>query len=61
MKGSEEEMRKTCAEEELHHQTIPCRSSYTAHMNTLKKYSSSYFTTSEDLSINLSSNNSIFK
>jgi hypothetical protein len=48
MKNSEEEMLKTHAEEELHHLTGPCRLSYTAHMKTLEKYSSSDFTTSED-------------
>jgi hypothetical protein len=42
-----EEMRKTRAEEDLHHQTAPCRSSYTAHMEMLEKYSSSDFPTSE--------------
>jgi hypothetical protein len=48
MKNSKEEMLKTRAEEELHHQTDPCRLSYTVHMKALEKYSSSDFTTSED-------------
>jgi hypothetical protein len=35
MMNSEEEMLQTHAEEELHHQTDPCRLPYTAHMKTL--------------------------
>jgi hypothetical protein len=48
MTSPEEKMRKTRTEEDLHHQTVPCRSSYAAHMKMLEKYSSSDFTTSED-------------